>query len=276
MKIDSVHGFNEEIYEYIGKASSPLIYTLVGISFPDSRYEIRDRHFPAYSFEYIYEGQGAIQQDGKIQKVSAGDFFVIHPGDVHYFASPKNPWKKIWFHVSGGLNYIQSLMNIFKIQNEFLYFPSLRSPLELENILEIAKNSSSDISKQLVRHTFFLLQEINDILSKSSHDLSVAARAKFYIDKHIGARLTINDIAKQISVSPDYLCRTFKSANGITPSEYIMNEKIEQSKIFLTQTDLSISKIAEHFCFFDNKHYGKAFSAHVGMPPSEYRKKYKK
>lgn len=275
MKIPSTHNFNEEIYQYIGNINSPIISAMTGITFPDPEYDLNLHYFNAYSIEYVYSGNGVIQQDNKIQKIEAGDLFMIHPGSVHYFANPKNPWKKIWLHVNGGFDFIQSLLNIFKINDEFLYIQNFKKPAELENIIEIIKQNDDDVAEQLIKHIFFLFMEINSAQKNRPQNNSIAAQAKTYIDRFINVKLSTNDIAKFLSISPDYLTRVFKKNYGVTPIDYIMHERIEQAKMFLKLTDLPIYKIAEHFAFYDNKHFSNTFSKLTGISPSEYRKKYK-
>lgn len=273
MKIILPNGFNEDVYEYVGTVNSPILYAMAGVTFPDPNYEIENHKFPAYSIEYIYDGDGAIQQDGYIQKVKSGDFVIIHPGYVHYYSNPKNPWKKVWLHISGDTTYIKSLMDIFKINDEFLYIPQLNTPLELENILEIVKRDDFNTPFDFTRHVFFLFQEIDKVLKSQTHNnLSPASQAKNFIDKRIKSKLTISEIAEYLSISPDHLCRLFKKEFGTTPTNYIRSTRIEQSKILLKETNLTTARIAEHLFFYDKKYFGRVFTEAVGMPPSEYRK----
>lgn len=275
-KMQSKYSFKEEIYEYIGDINSRIFYAMAGITYPDPTYEIETGRFSAYSIEYVYEGNGVVQQDGAIHKINAGDFFIIHPGNVHYFTNPKNPWKKIWIHISEDVKYIQALMEIFGIENKFLRIPNLRKPLELENILEIIKRNDSKTSFLLERYIFFTFQEIEIYHQQHLHNTSIVARAKLYIDRHLCSKLTVSKVAKYLSISPDYLCRSFKKAYRITPSNYILRERINQSKVFLEHTSLSTQQIAEHFFYFDNKHFSHMFSKETGISPSEYRKRFHK
>ena len=274
MKISSEFGFKEEIYRYWGTVHTPILAALAGITFPDPTYEISYPKFTAHSIEYIYEGSGAIQQDDQIYRVKAGDFFILQPEYVHYYSNPKDPWKKIWININGDVNYVTHLMEIFKIP-DLIYVPDLGTPLELENIVEIMKADGPNLSEELVHHVFLLFQQLDHILKSRPQDSSVAARAKLFIDKRLRTKITVNEVAQYLSVSPDYLCRAFKKAHNIKPHDYIVQERIRQSKVFLKKTDISVTDIVTYFHFFDVPHFVRTFSAIVGCTPTEYRNKHR-
>ena len=274
MKIPCEFGFNEEIYQYLGDVHSPILSALVGITYPDPTYEIAFRKAASYSIEYIYEGSGVIQQDKKIYKVSAGDFFILHPGYVHYYSNTKDPWKKIWVNTNGAVDYVTHLMNIFGM-SDLVYVPKLNTPLELENIFELVKLEPPNISEEFVRLLFMLFFQLDHILKNRPLDSSVASKAKLFIDKRLRSKLSIEGIAKYFSLSPDYFCRTFKKEHGISPLNYIIQQRIEHSKAFLEKTDISITEISEYFNFFDVQHFVRTFKKRVGCSPIEYRQKYK-
>ena len=63
MEYKSRETFKEEIYQYIGSPDTLILHSLAGISYPDPTYEMYRKNSDLYSLEYVYEGEGAIQQN---------------------------------------------------------------------------------------------------------------------------------------------------------------------------------------------------------------------
>lgn len=82
----------------------------------------------------------------------------------------------------------------------------------------------------------------------------------------------ISDIAKKLNFSVEYFIRNFKKHTGITPKQYINNLRIERSVIYLTNSSMSITEIAELLNFSDSNHFSKMFKQKYNMSPTEYRK----
>lgn len=106
---------------------------------------------------------------------------------------------------------------------------------------------------------------------KSSRQVSDAVD---YIYAHLLDRVTVEEIAWAINISPTYLSRVFKQEMGIAVSEYIRREKIDVAKNLLRYTDYTLTDIANKLSFSSQSHFNQQFRAQVGMTPKAYRDKY--
>ncbi len=271
MKFESEFGFNEDIYDYIGTTDNQMLYALSGISFPDTNYEILRKNSLGYSFEYVYEGCGVIQENKKIYKVSAGDFFILHPNCYHhYYADKKNPWKKIFLMIDGGIALSTVMLKQYGI-SDITLFPHLNTPLMLEEIFTLFKSDNTDISQKFETLLCSMIIKLAHISKTTVSDFSSINIAKKFIDKKITAKLNLDEIAEYTNISVSFLCREFKKAFGVTPYAYILNSKIELAKTMLIKTDETVQTISDYFSFADVPHFSRAFAKIVGMPPSAYR-----
>ena len=84
--------------------------------------------------------------------------------------------------------------------------------------------------------------------------------------------LTQTKVADQFGVSVYSLSRIFKKQFGIGFSEYINGKRVEKSKEFLQNTDLSIREISTMVGFSDSNYFAKIFRNNVGVSPTEFRK----
>lgn len=271
MEYTSPLKFKEEIYQYIGNPDTAILHSLSGISFSDPSYTMTRKNSNLYSIEYVYEGEGTVQHGQEIHQVSAGDLFILHPGTYHhYYSNKKNPWKKIFFTVDGNPVFVDSLLKVYDIEN-LVYLPKVYNPRRLEEIFELVKNDNGKIHRQLENIVFNLIAEISDSKKKLEYDSSKISLAKRFIDRRITTKMPVSEVCEYVNLEISYLGRLFKKTYGMTPSAYIIHQKIEHSKLLLSETNLSIKDIAANYSFTDHSHYIRVFTNIVGMSPSQYR-----
>lgn len=92
-----------------------------------------------------------------------------------------------------------------------------------------------------------------------------------YIQVHVTEKITTADLAKHVGYTETYLSRKFSKEMGMTISEYIMTQKVEQAKLLLTSTTDSVQEIAEQLGFQSNSYFGEQFRKITGITPGAYR-----
>jgi two-component system response regulator YesN len=109
-----------------------------------------------------------------------------------------------------------------------------------------------------------------------SHELdssSLIEKIKHYVHTHL-KDATREGIASYVYLNSAYLSRLYKKETGQTLMDYIINAKMTQAKIMLTESNIKISEICESMGYDNFSHFGKMFKKQVGIPPQEYRKRY--
>lgn len=92
-----------------------------------------------------------------------------------------------------------------------------------------------------------------------------------YISKHLYENISLSDIAAFLGLSKKYLSGLFSKSLGITLTEYIQKQKIEEAKFLLTSTNYSIVYICELLKFHDQSHFTKIFKKITGLTPKKYK-----
>lgn len=93
-----------------------------------------------------------------------------------------------------------------------------------------------------------------------------------YILAHLAEPLTIADVAKQLSYSKYYFCRTFKEVTGESVYSFIKRMKIEQSAIDLKlKKDKQISEIGLDYGY-SASNYSSVFKELYDQSPVNFRK----
>jgi AraC-like DNA-binding protein len=110
------------------------------------------------------------------------------------------------------------------------------------------------------------------ITKKVYHGKQEIMEAREYLENHWQEQFNINEIAKQVNLSPSHFSRLFKKHVGCTPHRYYINIKVNKIKEKLMDTNNSISE-AFSACGIDyHGYYAKIFKENTGYTPSEYRK----
>ncbi len=78
--------------------------------------------------------------------------------------------------------------------------------------------------------------------------------------------------ANELNVNPKYLTQTVKEVSGKSAGELIDDFVIQEAKLLLTDSSLSISEVGDILHFSDQSFFGKFFKRHTGFSPSEFRK----
>ncbi len=83
-------------------------------------------------------------------------------------------------------------------------------------------------------------------------------------------KLTVQEIAKELSVSPEYFRKLFASVYGISPKQYMIKLRIEKAKALILSGELPIREIGglcgyEYECYFSRE-----FKKEVGFSPTRF------
>jgi len=92
-----------------------------------------------------------------------------------------------------------------------------------------------------------------------------------YIESHLDEPMEINDIAKEVGISPFYLQRGFKVMTDITIGEYIRNRRLYLAALDLITGREKIIDIALKYDYDTPESFSKAFSRFHGISPIQLR-----
>lgn len=122
---------------------------------------------------------------------------------------------------------------------------------------------------------FAFAKEVHKINTKGSSN-PLIMQVKDYVFGHIHDNILIQDIAKSVGVSPNYLSGQFKLYEGRSLKQYIIDEKIKNSEYLLKYTEYSLQEISSVCAFSSQSRFSEYFQRKNGITPAKYRKKYRK
>ena len=100
---------------------------------------------------------------------------------------------------------------------------------------------------------------------------AVTKKSYLILKKNYMNRITLEDLASEVQVNPQYLCHFFREIAGVSPVQYLIRYRIDRAREALLETTRSILEISLD-CGFENVSYFiRQFRKFTGQTPRQYR-----
>jgi len=97
-------------------------------------------------------------------------------------------------------------------------------------------------------------------------------KAIIYLNDHAAEKISIERLASLANYSEAQFRRLFRELTQSSPSEYVMQVRINAAKTLLTTADRRMTDIAHETGFYDHAHFIRSFKAVTGQTPAAYRR----
>ena len=112
---------------------------------------------------------------------------------------------------------------------------------------------------------------------KSPNKKYVVQQIMKYMENHYKEKISLDQIAENMYLSPFYISKLFKSETGDTPINYLISLRMEKAKELLDQNStLSIQEAAAAVGYEDAYHFSKLFKKYYGLSPLYYKARIEK
>lgn len=92
-----------------------------------------------------------------------------------------------------------------------------------------------------------------------------------YVNEHLDQEIRIAELAELTRMSHFHFSRLFKQTMGVSPHQYVIEQRVERVKHLLQQSQLPIMEIAMLCGFSSHSHLGRCFRQCTGLSPKAYR-----
>ncbi|MCI6692344.1 MULTISPECIES: AraC family transcriptional regulator [unclassified Clostridium] len=245
-------------------------------------------HFhPFTEIFFITDGKGAFYLNDQIVTVNKWDLIIINSNCLH---TEKSSLSDV------PLEYI-----VLGVNNLLLNFPESYSltdndkQIKLYEIINFAKdkdiilNYFNNLIKEIENKDFnyevvcksiltifitYIIRSKNLLLftEESKEKLNLECiKIKNYIDSHYSENITLDFLSNISYMNKFHLVHTFTKQIGLSPINYTINKRIQESKNLLTSTSYSIRDIASIVGFSNSSYFSQMFKKIAGMTPKKYR-----
>lgn len=251
---------------------------------------------PYHSHDYleilfILSGQGKYRIDDQIYEVSEGDLLILNPhvkhevlmmeeiggSNTHYFVAMSD------FQLKGmEKNFLPShqdgpiLHTTGELRQQIF---RICSAMEMENSMcrpgryYMLRAYVVQLLMLLIREQFEPMECMNGYSFESVNKKYVVERILDYFEEHYNEKISLDQIADNMYLSPFYISKIFKSETGDTPIRHLINIRLEKAyELLKNGWSGSIQEAAACVGYEDAYHFSKVFKKRYGVPPSKVKK----
>lgn len=148
-------------------------------------------------------------------------------------------------------------------QKEYLGNLSCLGMVGQQISIDDLKRYLSDILLQAIR--------LRDRVTGSQYNVQLKQAIR-YIDEHYRSEdISLNRVAKEVDLSPNYLSAVFSQEMGTTFVEYLTAKRMEKARELLCSSDLRSGEIAAAVGYKDSHYFSFLFKKTQGCTPRDYR-----
>ena len=124
-----------------------------------------------------------------------------------------------------------------------------------DDSLSVADHAEKEREKQLSEASKEFLKKLNEVILGQMAKGDVSTKT----------------VAAELFMSSSQLVRKLHALTGMTPSAYILEQRMQEALRLLAHTPkYTIAEIAIHCAFSDTSHFSRTFRRRFGIPPSQY------
>lgn len=148
--------------------------------------------------------------------------------------------------------------------------PKLHTQLNAALGQILSGNDSRDITACMIDYFRWL----TDILEQSEGQQmgsGVVREIQLFIRRHYSEGISLNMLAEQFYLHPNYLSRLIKEKTGRNFVEYLTEVRMNKAEELLRESDYKIIEICAMVGYDNPRYFSKVFKQYTGMTPRDYR-----
>ena len=235
-----------------------------------------------------HDAGAGIRREGADDGLSVGDFFLTRsptPYELQWQADGDQPFQVMHLYlsvplferivrgilgkacsdvtvkdVSGGSD--TTLSHILSLLHGELAMAEKASSLFVEGLAQ-------GLAVHLVRH--YAVAD-TDRRVRNALPGSKLRRATALMTARLDQPFDLNGLAHEVGMSEFHFSRLFKRATGLSPSLYVIRQRVAKAQQLLQETDSSILDIGMAVGYSSPSHFAQIFRRETGLSPSDYRR----
>lgn len=240
---------------------------------------------------YILSGEGKYKINDVIYDISEGDLLIFNPGTMHQalLGENRNPATEFFvgFTDVQFAGYAPNCMPmpegaaVFHTKGELKQkLFKLCASIEAENAV-CRQGRYFMLKSYLIQILLLIIREQTEPVEvktgysfESVNKKYVVEQIVNYFEDHYAEKISLNQIAENMYLSPFYISKIFKSETGEAPIRHLINIRLEKAKELLEQErGGSIGEVAAQVGYEDAYHFSKLFKKKYGVSPSQIKRK---
>lgn len=174
------------------------------------------------------------------------------------------PWREDWehYHIRNTEELAGTVQRLLRLPFENHLYKDVLADITLQELL---------VRLLQTQARTWLLEQTEPL--QNSHRFAAVI---LYIRQHLNDPITVQQLANMACMSKPHFFRSFKQELGISPLDFVLQERIAHAKKLLQDPLLSVSEAAYQSGFNNLTHFSLQFKKQEGLTPSEYRRLHSK
>ncbi len=276
---------SQEFIELFMRYHNPKALLEQPLTVGHSRHEkggLYDRiiRYPTDRWKILYtrEGMASARIGGKHYVLKPGDLLLFEPNAVYAYQRHDSVqhWDYYWVYFRAASHWRSWFADSNGIQrNPVSSHIEKRGVFEqlLEQLLEAYSSPSAikyELEANLLEQLLIRYREAAPKDKNTTLDPRIS-QAQDFILEHYNQAISVEDIAKQVSISASRLANLFKQQTGVSVLRWRDEKRISKAAQLLRESKQSIAKIGSDVGYSDAPYFTRMFRKYVGYSPREYR-----
>ncbi|MBR3470051.1 MAG: helix-turn-helix domain-containing protein [Lachnospiraceae bacterium] len=240
---------------------------------------------------FVLSGKGKYHIEGEIYDIAEGDLMIFNPGIRHqalFLKQVETPTTEFFVGftdvqfpgvcpnhvpVPGGGYVIHTKgelrQRIFKIC----------SSMEAEKATK-RQGRYFMLKAYLMQLLILVMREqcepekpVDSYVFESTNKKYVVEKILTYFEDHYSEKISLDQIAENMYLSPFYVSKIFKSETGDAPIQHLIKIRLEKAKELLEKGEAqSVQEVAAMVGYDDAYHFSKLFKKRFGITPTQARR----
>lgn len=246
----------------IGIYDSKIIQPYINIS--------HRRKTTTFELELPFSNGGISYIDSCNAHITTNLFICAKPNQIRH---TKFPFKCSYAHISvfdeNLCNELLAVPTFVEIKNPTVY-AEIFEELQRYSIVPTATNEIMRESL-ILKLIYILCKENKTDLMTNKYGIYIN-KAIDFINKNLSDDLRLENVAKQVNMSPVYFHNCFKNAMGKTLHEYVEEQRIVEAIHLMLGTNMTLTQIAYECGFSSQSYFNYAFKRKMNVTPRNYIK----
>ena len=236
---------------------------------------------------YLLEGsEDCYLGEEECIRMKKGDFLVINSRVVHSVQCPRQcremliqipyPMMKRFIPQIDGLEFVcEKITGKKQRMDTFLVESALSALAELHPFR--SPEETLEFYSQIYHLLAVLVKDFSVSVTSDKMEISEKYMERLgmitsYVKEHYMEEISLQEIARLVSLNPDYFTRFFKKYMGMTFLDYVNSVRMEHVVRDLQRTDLSVQKLLEIHGFTNYKLFMKMYKSRFESTPGKMRR----
>ncbi len=227
---------------------------------------------------FVVSGNGDMSFNHRLYSLHSGDLVIIPPYIEHTERSSQDVPLEYYVLGLDGISFLTDSNDTEEISQYFCNFKHDKSIPELFRQMLDEVRTSQYGSDTICQHLLEILilkiirsQKLIPVPIQSVRMTKECAQIKDYLDSNFAEHITLDTLTALTHMNKYYMVHSFTKYTGLSPIQYLNDQRLKRAQYLLTNTNYSISDISSLTGFSSQSYFTQIFRKRFDVTPVKYR-----